>query len=336
MKIIIAYLFISLLCCGCQHKIKPIEPPKGESREQPASSVTEKENKKKTILPEDLTKTYFRNLNHISLIEISCGFYHEIYWEMPDSLTQLFNGLMFVWSGNIFNDGPVKILSSPPEPDNPNHIGNIYYEKLNQHEAIMKYLNINRKLSTNEKYVWEIVERKVYSLTAKCMTDPVYKRDNPLCSLVNKLEHMSAKERYHYCYIKILSQSISYMSADSLMRTGFLDDSFAKVLSEGKYYVTRNGYDELKKITQKHDILFMMGTFNDGIHVYYTCLDPLEEFGMNCWMFDRSKGESGEIVYDVPCPDMETPRKSILHSSDFEKINIPENLVIDVDAVREI
>jgi len=173
----------------------------------------------------------FRSSCHISMIELAYGHYHDAYSEMPSNPADLLNGFMFVWPGNVYGVGPVKVLETPPDPSKPSDRGHIYYNRINDHEATIQYISLDRENSVEGVPVWVLGERVVYSDTARYALNPDDWKKTTSGMIGRQIADYSSEERYRYGYRKNLSQSISFMLDDALWRLSRLDDSFDNVLS---------------------------------------------------------------------------------------------------------
>jgi len=274
---------------------------------------------------------HFLSINHIAVIELSCSYYHDAFGKMPDSPTDMLDaGFMLVWPGNTYQQGPIKLLDSPPDLSKPNDMGNIYYKRYDDHTASIFFLSLNFSESTDDNPVWKLVEMKIESATAAYALHPDSSDTDPYVIIGYQLKDLSKDELMRYGYQRNLSQTLSFIVNDSLKRTGQMDDSFGNMLIGGRYYLSKPGLQFLKNKVAKNETYFDMGKYADGLHVFYLCKEPDEDRDIECRKFNDSIGDIGKIEYNLDCPDS-VESVSIFSSQNLQDIIFPDDCYLNQD-----
>jgi len=282
----------------------------------------------------EILRLHERNRTHISIIGDACEYYHDAHFKYPSDLTELLDSFMFFWPGNVYLGGQVKVLNSRPDPLNPDHLGQVFYRRNNDHEAYIEFIRPHWEESLDQEPEWKVVEIKTFSTTAEYLSDPERRKHSLKGGFYNQMSHLNDDERYVYNFRRNLSQGMSYIMDDALGRKGMLEDSFIELLVEGRYYILKNGYETLKDQVKKVQIFFDMGKYDDNIYAYKMCGDPYTEIKRECRKFDPAKGEFGEIIHFIECPESDAGATSIFSSFGLDELEIPENLIITKDDVK--
>jgi hypothetical protein len=279
-------------------------------------------------------KEYARFWSHIFLIEIACELYHDTYLTLPDDLSALLNGFMPIWPGNVYQRGPVKVLNSLPDPENPNHQGNVYYQLLDGHQATLKFIIPDLKNFTSGKERWILSEQRIVSDTAKLLLNPEEERLKPSSAVSQFLLEATKEERFRYGYVKLMSQSLSYLIDDSLIRKGILEDTLVDLVDKGNFYFIDTGIQTIRKNVVDKKITFNFGSFQDSSYAFLNCRFPADDYHPVCRRYNPSKGLYGEVEYLRECPVMTDDSTQILFSSDnIVNLIIPDNLILSNEDV---
>ena len=281
----------------------------------------------------ELLRLHQRNRMHISTINHACEYYHDTYFEYPSDLTELLDDFMLFWPGNVYLGGQIKILNSKPDPSNPDHLGQVFYQRNTYNSAYIKYIKPYWEESIDQEPEWKVVEVEIYSMSAAYLSDPVKLEHSIKGHFYKQMLDMHEDERYVYNFTRNLSQGLSYIMNDALARRGMLEDSFIELLVVGKYYLSKNGYETLKDQVKNHKIYFDMGKYADSNYAYKMNGDPYGEIERDCRKFDPSKGEYGKIIQHVDCPESDNEARSLFSSFNFDELEIPESLLITKEDV---
>jgi hypothetical protein len=275
-------------------------------------------------------KQYRRFWTHIFLIEIACELYHDTYLTLPDELTDLCDGFMLLWPGNVYQQGhPVKILNSMPDPDNPHHRGNVYYQRYDGHEAILKFIIPDIRAYQTDKTKWILSEQRIVSDTAKLLLNPQEEGMKPSSKAARFLIEATSAERYSYGHVRIVSQSLSYLLDDSLIRTGILDDALVDLITESEYFLIDKGLENIRKDISDKKIIFDFGSYRDNSYVFLNCRHPADEYKPRCRRFNPYKGISGEVESLPECPMLTNETIGTLFSSDdVLNLTMPDDISI--------
>jgi hypothetical protein len=331
-------LIVAFLPFGCAKKEPLVKPESNSAKGEKVSSENNMDNIDKNPVTSkeylDAKKQYTRFWSHIFLIEIACELYHDTYLTLPDDLSDLLDGFMLIWPGNIYQGGPVKILNSIPDPENPNHRGNVYYELLDGHEATLKFVIPDLKNFTPGREKWILSEQRIVSDTAKLLLNPQEEKLKPSSAVSQFLLEATKEERYRYGYVKLMSQSLSYLIDDSLMRKGILEDTLVNLVDKGNYYFIDTGIQTISKNVVDKKITFNFGTFQDPSHAFLDCRFPADDHHPMCRRYNPSKGLSGEVEYLRECPIMTTDSTRILFSPDsIINLTIPDEIILSKEDV---
>jgi hypothetical protein len=273
----------------------------------------------------DLQSKHMRNINHICVIEQTCSHFHDAYLRMPSDLSELVEtGFIAFWPGNIFNGGPMKILDTPPDPSNPEQLGNVFYKRISDHEATLVYLDIDRKNSTQDSAVLKIAKMEINSPTASTFLD-IPPDEDPYFIYGPQLMEMKEVDRARFAYKKMLSQSLSYIVADAVTRNDVVEPNFQDLLSNGAYYVSEQSLSKLRDMAEKENLKFGIGYY-DATHSFYNAEYGGEEIISTCIATAFDVNMKKNLDYDAPIP--ESQPISVIDQDSILKIELPANLFI--------
>lgn len=278
-----------------------------------------------TNFPPELDEQHLRNLNHISVLETACGHFHDAYLRMPSELSELLEtGFIAFWPGNIFNSGPTIVLDGPPNPADPTHLGNVFYKRISDHDAVLVYLGLDKMKSSQDSPTLKIAERKIISPTASTFLN-IDPEVNPYASLGPQMMEMSMLDRTRLAYRNMLSQSLSYIVSDAVRRNDVVEANFPDLLSKGAYYISEQGLKKLRYMAEKEDLNFIAGHFDEK-HSFYHAEYVGEPVKITCIapVYDEYMRKS--LDYESPIP--ETEPVSVIDQDSIMEINLPEGLFI--------
>jgi hypothetical protein len=122
----ITYISLSVLICfviSCsENEPARIKPENVNSKDNMGIISNERrlDNQTKFDEPDILSDPSLtlqrRFINHISMMELGCGYYHDAYGRMPVTLDDLKNGFMLIWPGDVYSGEPLKEIKDKPNP----------------------------------------------------------------------------------------------------------------------------------------------------------------------------------------------------------------------------
>ena len=292
------------------------------------STQTTSENQKS-----DPAKLHFEHYTKTMLIELACGFYHDSYNKMPESLEDILNGFMLIWPVNVYSGGPILNLNSPPDPKNRKDIGNVYYNKINDHEAEIQYLGPSAH-SAQDSTEWGIKTTAVFSDSAKYLLKSDEKESSFSEQFGAKICSKKPKERERFGYKVNLRQGLNLLVYGSLARIGTLYNTFDEVLTGCEYYVLTEGLTDLKKTAKSGDLNFSLGKFKDGT-VFYHCQDYYEERKLICSRVNPNVEEGGGVKLSVKCPEITDAKITVFDSENISTIEIAAELMISKEDILQ-
>ena len=219
-----------------------------------------------------------------------------------------------------------------PDPENEDHVGKAYYERVNDHMVNIHYLEVDEEASQSGKLVWERAKIDLkhlmggYTLDVTKYTFPKY------------VEEMNPEKRKLYGFVKgILNYELTSYMLFSLMESGSLEDSFVELLINHKYYLSEAGIQKLEEGINSGEVVFDIGEVGDGIHYYYDRVDydrDAEEivYKRKCFKFEPYR-DFYKMDRNTECPELDQNSKSIFNSRDFDSYTFPDELIITKDDV---
>ncbi|MFH1514803.1 MAG: hypothetical protein ABIG42_05015 [bacterium] len=326
-------LFVLAIMLGCSNSEPPVvKPDKARTNDSKliesigkTTSTMSTQTIQENQIP-DLKMLYGKHKNKAMLIELACGYYHDSFNKMPSSLEDILNGFMLIWPVNAYSDGPIVSLGLPPDPQNKNDIGNIYYNQINTHEAEIQYLR-PLALSVPDSTEWEIVTDAVYSDSANYLVKSAEQEKNPATQIGYQICSKKPSERREFGFKVNLRQELVFPLFGSIASRGALHNTFHELLTDSKYYVLEEGLIVLKNTVKSGDLNFSIGKFKDGTAFYY-CYAYTEKMMLNCSRFNPNAGDRGGIEFDVECPKSTEGSISIFSSENVSSLEIPDDLLI--------
>jgi hypothetical protein len=262
--VVILLLLTVLFGCGDKdlrtYDSNPLLTDKGEQ------SAVQRE---LTAIPENLLKIQGRIFSDITLIETSCVQFHTAFIRMPVKLEELFDtNFVVFWPQNWKSGGPVKILDTPPDPSNPDHIGNVFFNRKGEHEASLQYLTIDLERSTEDTPVYMLVDFAIIAPLANQILG-VNPGDDPYWSLSRELKELSDNERYRYAYKEMLAQPFHFLSCFYMLENDKPAGSLQEMLTSDRFLIFSQGFEYLNKMISEENLELDLGFF-DNDHAYYT------------------------------------------------------------------
>jgi hypothetical protein len=273
---------------------------------------------------DDFQQQQLINLNHIAMIELGAGYYHDATGSMPDDLKTLFYVFMPIWPGCIYTGKPYKVADHIPDPASESDIGYIYYERISDHQAKLHYLDIDLKVSQDNNLVWKTVSYDVHSNSASFIVNPT---EFPTGEFIVR---MSSQDRLVYGFNQNIGQILLFLLGNNLKRTGRLDASISEMMRDGIYYFSENGLAELKMRIGQQSLKFDMGSVGDEHHYYYSACKP-DDNEMDC--IKVSDTNPYEIEYDVKCPELTEDSQSIFSSDTLSTTVLDQDLMLNVNDI---
>jgi len=279
----------------------------------------------------ELIDIAFRSLNDYIFISSACGHYQTAYGSLPDKLEDLMNGFMLLWPKCTFKNEPIKVINQMPDPNNPDHVGKVYYEKIDNFHGNIYYLQMNIEAFEQGQSSWVTVKQEI-ELPVKRFNSDGTLTDSTV------LSNMNPEDRMWFGYRRCLYPMFSMVIYRSLERDGNLENSFSDFLVNNGCYVFRDGIEMLKNGINNNKVAFDIGDAGDGMHFYY----DLETLDLNTSQSQHFQKCVKAILNDEPlpnhiyvlqtlvdCPPVGTNTKSFFNSGDFNTYSFPDELLIN-------
>jgi hypothetical protein len=269
---------------------------------------------------------------HVSMVLHACEWYHDTYFKYPSDLSELLDGFMPFWPGNVYSGGYTQILHDPPDLSKPEYLGQIYYLRNSDHDASIIYLTLMEE-SSGIKPEFRVIEEKLVSSSAAYFSDIAGNENSIRGHFTDQLMEMSENERFVYNFRMNVVQALIDMTNDSLWRKRTLDSNFTSLLDEGQFYFLESGLETLKRTVSEGNLYFEMGKYDDGVNFYQICGDPKSTLKPECKKFDPLKGKFGQIVAFIDCPEG-SKRQSVFSVSDLKNLSISDKLLITKEELK--
>ena len=280
----------------------------------------------------------------IQTINDACAGYQFSHGVLPEKLEDLIDGFMVFWPGCVYNDKPLMIMHSTPDPQNPEHIGKIFYERLNNIQAKIYYLDVDIEKSQAGQLAWKVMEYNV-ELFIQDELDPdgSFKFVPPSFSS-HPQDSLATQEKFLIGFSDIFYLKIEQNVIDYVHHFGNLETSFQDMLKKGKYFVFEKGLAKLNEYVRDGSIEFDMGSAGDGSHYYfdnyyYNIFTRETSYSRNCVRVDNQfqSNYTGATLYsftsNVDCPAIGPNSKSILNSKELSTYHFSDDLLITSDDV---
>jgi hypothetical protein len=322
--IILLFSFLT----GCSNNGPVVKGSNSDAFYKTESFVSQRNLSSDSSDPKEIRK---KISSDIMVIEAACVNFHIVNLRMPMSLDELFEtGFILFWPENWKYGGAMKILSSPPELSNPDHIGNVFLDRISDNEASLKYLSIDLKQSTEDKYIYKVSELKLITPFAnKALGVPP--DEDTYYALSHELEGYSESQKYHYAYRAMLIQPYGTLVSHTLRVNDMQAISFTEMLSLNKFLVFEEGFEKLKTLVNKDGLEFDIGFF-DQDHGYYTINFPDQTIAtvyINV-VFTSDSRKKTEPSWDPP----DGEPHSIWNQDSLSEIALPSEFFITVDDVH--
>jgi hypothetical protein len=332
---------------GCQSSsIKPIKPD--DNSNQNGAIISNEPIDTRGSLSETQAGE-FRSLsmqyrNVIQTLSDACAAYQFSHSVLPEKIEDLIDGFMVFWPGCVYNDKPLMIMDSIPDPQNPEHVGKIFYERLNNIQAKIYYLDVDIEKSQAGQLAWKVIEYNVeLFIQDELNPDGSFKFVPP--SLSNHPQNsFTAQEKFLFGFRDIFYLKIEQLVIDYLNHFGKIDTSFQDMLKNRKYFVFEKGLAKLNEYVSDGSIEFDMGAVGDGSHYYYdmylydifTKKSGLSKISVrvdNQFQSNYTDETLYHFTSDVDCPELGPNSKSILNSKEPSTYRFSDDLLITGDEV---
>jgi len=351
----VLFLLITIMIVGCSAKrnkivVKGDDTLRGSIEESPVSSNTNREvlSRNSPEFFEDLDNTV-RYANLVRTIAAACSGYRAAYGALPQKLDDVLDGFLLIWPVSPYTGKPFGIINTMPDPDNPNHIGKVYYERIDDSKGYLYTLNIDMDNYEEDKQEYMIEEVEIVRRGDLYPTAPHSKLPPEDC----------AWWAFNH-------------SADSVLRTRFngsiiandgsLPSDFAQMLTDNGYeqfMIVKEGLNKLREGIHSGMCTFEIGEVNYGEYYYVDANHFCRENSIMtmcrvriCLVIgsgwdDRTQKEltyvlpaslekgADESAFDEEsgCPKDANYTAVLFSSNDFENYEIPAKVIITKDEV---
>jgi hypothetical protein len=323
---VIMLLLFSVACSESSNNAKTVKPDSGSMRKSD-EPVRVSDN---SISDPELESKENRFLNSFYFISAACANYQTAYGSLPLKLEDLIDGFMLVWPRNIYSDGPIKTLNQMPDPGNPDHIGKVYYERIDDLHGFIHFLSMDIESFRNGRPSW-ILNKYEIDLPVKEFVQP---DDSLIDSSI--LSAMLIEDRVWFGYRCFLYQSLHSVIGRALSRDGNLNKPFPEVIRESDFYLVDSGIAKLKDGIDKGKVSYDIGDIGDGLNYYYDVesLDLTQKIPRHfqrCLkpdLRDEISNYDKYTIRNIECPPAESTTQSIFKSADFSTYDFKDDLTI--------
>lgn len=259
-------------------------------------------------------------LTSVTLVSESCKYYADAYGHVPPSIDEITKEFMTIWPGNPVSGGPVKILNTKPDPNNPAHRGNVYYSLSYAQEARVQFVTIDDRNSMPSKKIW-VVEEMLIKSERGTQVDSIQKMQSSLQEGETiKLLPGNKPDEFLKYYTLNLRHQFTRPVVQSLEKTHKATESFADILNNSNFYVLADGFDYMKKLITEKKISFNISTDKNNEWVFF-------DFG-DKWVLNEC------IKYSPDSSDGTDFERSMFNRND--KVNIKPIITFEMIGTYEI
>jgi len=259
------------------------------------------------------------NINHVYVLELTCGHYLVSYGSMPDTLNDLLDGFTFLWPESIYTGKPMKILDSMPDTNNPNDIGGVYYERINNYSGKLYWLDKTPSNSESTGYEWTMSSHPIKPTVSKSTMDDTYE-EAPF------LTEMTPAEREWFGFERNLQMTLPFLIYDGIDRRSYVEDNILDILNASQYYISKSGYDKLKSGLNEGVLKFDIGSRVDMEHFYFLYYNTEDPYLPVCFEMQVDGTRSN---LKVNCPEFDSKNaNSFFNSDDFDSYTFPDEVFI--------
>lgn len=350
----VLFLLITIMIVGCSAKqdkivVKGDDTLKGSIEESPVSSNTSRE-----VLSRNSPEFYealdnaVRYANLVRNIAAACSGYRAAYGALPQELDDVLDGFLLIWPVSPYTGKPFGIINSMPDPDNSNHIGKVYYERIDDSKGYLYTLNIDMDNYEEDQQEYMVEEVEIVRRGDLYPTAPHSELPPVDCAwwAFNHRADSVLRTRF---------------SGSIIANDGSLPSDFAKMLTGNgfrHYMIVKEGLNKLQEGINLGKITFEIGEVNYGEYYY---VDG-NHFCRNnsimtvcrirvCLVIGKSWDDKTqkELTYVIPasfekdadessfddsgCPKDANYTAKLFSSNDFSNYKIPEKAIITKDEV---
>jgi len=274
----------------------------------------------------ELLRQSSEDIGNIIMIGNACSHYQAAYGALPQSLENMLDGFMFIWPGSVYTKKPVQIIHRMPDPVNPDDVGKVFYERLNDFQGNIYMLGVDVQAIINGKLLWKVDKQKI-QLSIYGQNPDGTLRD------AQTLIDIGQKNRYLFGYRRNVYQALTDLMVNSLTKSGFLENTFQEILSKNHCYILKENFDILKELVRKNDVKFDFGSVGDGKQYYHDLisldLETVREIYMQkCLAVEPGPYGMFGVNPMLDCPALTEKAKSIFNSKELLSIEIPQELMI--------
>jgi len=319
----------------------------------PTPILSEDESKEPVDTRGSLSETQTGELRSLSMqydfplmqtINDACAAYQSSHGVLPDRLEDLTDGFMVFWPGCVYNDKPLMIMHSVPDPQNPEHIGKVFYERLNNIQAKIYYLDVDIEKSQAGQLAWKVIEDNVELFIQDELNPDGSYKSVPSSWSPHPQNSFTAQEKFLFGFSDIFYLKIIQLVNNYLNHFGNLDTSFQDMLRSRKFFIFEKGLAKLNEYVSDGSIEFDMGAVGDGSHYYYDMylygiFTKKSGLSRICVRVDNQfqSDYTGDTLYSistsVDCPEFGPNSKSILNSHEPSTFIFSDDQLITADEV---
>jgi len=244
-------LFVLVSCSNSTEKAKETEPNKENSQAVIATPVDLARSLCSDITTDEFFNTSSKHGNTYTYIANACGYYQYSHGVLPQKLSDLLDGFIVAWPRCVYTNQPIKEINTMPDPENPEHIGKVYYERIDDFSGNICYLAIDVSSFHEGNPKWGVEKQGIRFL--------VFNEKTRKGSFPNALAEMPPAKRQNIAYRVHLFYLFQIMLEEQIERTGTIANSFDGLFYDNGFCLFRNGIENLRKEIASGNADFELG-----------------------------------------------------------------------------
>jgi hypothetical protein len=330
-KFLMFPLIILLLCMCYACEQKAPENPKDDTKPADQTANVEQKIPDPAVLPDELIAQQIYTFNQMALIETSFVHFHTATLSMPANPQEMIDSNFPVfWPKNTFTGAPVRWLATPPDPNNPAHRGEFYYNRVDNNQASIQFLAIDTKNSTPDNIVYRVETFDIEAPMANRARDISSDKD-PYFSLGMELAGFTQEQRYNYAYKQVIAQPLHYLISFYMKTHETPFTSMLDLLADGRYFILSNGYEHMKSMINGNNLVFQIGYIDKDHALYNVNFAGEEKDVMYLNTVMNADGKTVGSTWDAT----EGEPVNVFDQSMIDDLVIPESLFINPEFFKK-
>ena len=246
-------LFFLASCSNSSEKVKRTEPDKENSQSVIGTPVDLARSLYSDKTNDEFVNTSFNHINRYIYIAEACGYYQYSHGILPQKLSDLLDGYILAWPRCVYTNQVIKEIDTMPDPENPEHIGKVYYERIDDFSGNICYLGIDVSSFIEGNPKWGVAKQEIIFLITNVSPDEKSRRG------ASPPADMPSEKRQNIAYRMHLFSLFRCMLTGQIERTGTIGNSFDSLFYDNGFCLFRNGIENLRKEIESGNADFELG-----------------------------------------------------------------------------